>query len=127
MSPDPLIILLLKIGIPLGFAALIQWVAAYSWQERWWRHQLGWSLVAKTLLVAGLLMLTGLSIFFHLTRADSYAVAWTEVVLIFSITPVMIWRTIVWTRLSRMARKIDREQDAAGTSIQESAGKRQDA
>jgi uncharacterized membrane protein YfcA len=101
-----------KIGIVAGAVSLIQWVVFYSYQERWWRHQLGWSLVIKTLLVAALLLLLALSVFFRLNRLDSQVVAWLSVVFVYAITPVMWWRTLVWTREYRQSPRYERRRTA---------------
>jgi hypothetical protein len=93
------VLLLDKIGIFTGFAGLVAWMAAYTWQENWWRHQLGFSLVAKSAILAALLSLFGLSILFHLNRGDSRLVAWLAVAFLNLIGPVMAWRTVVWTRI----------------------------
>ena len=109
-----LLVILLKIALPFGFFGLIQWVAVYTVLERrWYRQAIGQTLVTKTLIVAALLMLTSLSVYFNLNRYDEIWVAWIEVALIFSIFPVMVWRSVVWVRTSRMGRnetEKDKEQ-----------------
>jgi hypothetical protein len=117
----PLLTVLTQAGIVAGFVALLQWVAVYSYQENWWRHQLGSSLVAKTLLIASLLFLTLLGVFFNLNRRDNLGVAWAAVVLIWLVTPVMAWRTVVWTRIylagPRAARRRARRAARRGVPV----------
>lgn len=102
MTQDQVLILALKVSCIIGVIGLVQWVIVYSILERWWRHQLGWSLVAKTILIAGLLSLTLISVFFHVNRYNSRVILWLDIILIFLIAPVMIWRSIVWIKSSNM-------------------------
>lgn len=103
MTQDDLIILLLKIGLITGAVSLVGWVVVYSWLTKGaaWRNPIGQTLIAKTLLIAGLFVPQILSLFFNLNRLDSRISAWADVVLICAVTPVMIWRSAVWVRLSR--------------------------
>jgi len=98
---DGLIILLLKIGCVSGFVSLVGWIGIYTWLAKWWRNPIGRTLVAKSLLLAALLVPTILSLFFHLSAATSERMAWVDVVLIGMIAPVMIWRSVVWIRVSK--------------------------
>jgi hypothetical protein len=98
--------LMLKIVLSLGFVSLIQWIVVYTRLEKWWKHQLGWTLVAKTGIIAALFVPTTLSLYMHLTRADSYLIAWIDIVLIGSVTPVMIWRTVIWANAARDGRRL---------------------
>ena len=118
MTQPQVLLLLLKIGIPLAFASLIQWIVVYSVLERhWYRQAIGQTLVAKTLLVAGLLAFTGLSVFFSLNRETSEVIAWVETIFIYLITPVMIWRSVVWWRVAHTGKK-------AGDSLDNTTEKR---
>ncbi len=110
MSQDQWIILMGKIACIAGFLSLVGWVAVYTRLAKWWKNPIGRTLVVKTLLIAGLLVPTTLSLFFHFNRHSSLVAAWVDVVLIGAIAPVMIWRTIVWIKVSRM-RKIPGEDD----------------
>lgn len=98
MSQEQLIVLLLKIALIAGFTSIIGWVAVYTRLAKWWRNPIGRTLVIKSLLLAGLLVPTTLSLFFKLTRTGSLIAAWVDVVLIGGIAPVMCWRTAVWLR-----------------------------
>jgi hypothetical protein len=101
VSQIQLINLLLRIFLISGFASIVLWVALYSAWARWWRNVIGRTLVVKDALIAMLLVPTSLSLFFNLSRLDSLATAWADVVLIGLITPVMAWRVVAWSRLRR--------------------------
>lgn len=91
----------LKVGVIAGFISLVGWVAVYTRLAKWWHNAIGRTLVVKTLLIAALLVPTGLSLFLHFNRLTSYVAGWVDVALIGLITPVMIWRTVVWVKESR--------------------------
>lgn len=101
MTQDQWLILALKIATICGFLSLIGWVVLYTVLAKWWRSSIGRTLVAKTLLIAGILLPYGLSLFFNLNRLDSHIVGWADAVLIALITPVMIWRAAVWLKVYR--------------------------
>jgi hypothetical protein len=44
---------------------------------------------------------TVLSLFFQFSRLTSHVAAWIDVVLFGTLTPVMLWRTLVWQRVHR--------------------------
>lgn len=101
MSQEQWIILLLKMVLISGFASIAVWICVYTKVAKWWRNPVGRSLVTKSALVAVLLIPTTLSLFFDLNRKTSLIVAWADVGLIGLITPVMLWRSVVWWRLHR--------------------------
>jgi hypothetical protein len=115
MTQDDWILLLLKIGLIAGAVSLFAWVAVYSWLTRGgaWKNPIGQTLIVKTLLIAGLFVPQILSLFFRLNRFDSHIVAWTDVALIGLVSPVMIWRSWVWVRLSRAGTAGQAGEDAA--------------
>lgn len=98
MTQAGLVVLLLKIALISAVCSLVLWVAVYHRLTHGgvWRDHLGQTLIAKSLLLAGVLMVTALSLFFNFNRQDSRVSGWLDVVLIGAITPVMIWRTRVW-------------------------------
>ena len=89
----------LKIALIAGFCSLAGWVILYTILAPWFRDPIGRTLVAKTTLIALLFIPTTLSLFFDLSRADSYLAGWIDVSLIGLVTPVMLWRCRVWWRL----------------------------
>ena len=98
MSEMQWIILLGKIVCIAALASLAGWVAIYTRLAKWWRNPIGRTLVTKTLLIAALLLPTTINLFFTL---NPIGVAWVDIALIGAITPVMIWRSVVWMRLGR--------------------------
>jgi hypothetical protein len=110
------IVLLLKIGLVAGVPANLAWVAIYSKLTRGgaWRNPLGLSLIIESLLLAGLFVPQILSLFFRLNRADSMIAAWTDVVLIGAVAPVMCWRTAVFMRLGHQGRLPRNGNDVTG-------------
>lgn len=101
MTQDQVIILLLKIACIAGFLSLTAWIVIYTALAKWWTNVIGRTLVIKTALIALLLVPTTMSLFFHFNRLTSHIAAWTDVVLIGAITPVMIWRSVVWLKVHR--------------------------
>lgn len=104
MTQTLLLTLALKIGLISGFASLTAWIALYTALAKWWRNPIGRTLVAKTVLIALLFIPTSLSLFFDLSRLDSYIAGWTDASLIGLVTPVMLWRCLVWWRLDKAGR-----------------------
>lgn len=116
MDQDQYIVLFLKIGLISGFTALTGWVAVYHALTRggWRRNPIGRTLVAKSLLIAGLFVPQILSLFFSLNRFDSRIAAWTDVVLIGLVTPVMTWRSVAFLKLGRHGRLPRNGHDGLG-------------
>jgi hypothetical protein len=106
VTQDAAIVLCLKIVLIAGFVSLTAWVAVYHVLTRggWRKSPIGRTLVVESLLIAGLFVPTALSLFFNLNRFDSRVAAWTDVVFIGLVAPVMIWRTAVWLRLHKTGR-----------------------
>lgn len=101
------LILAFKVVTVAGFASLAAWIAVYTRLAKWWQNDIGRTLVAKTALIALLLVPTALSLFFHLSGRTSLAMAWVDVGLIALITPVMLWRIAVWLKVYRAGKKED--------------------
>lgn len=104
MTQEQLIVLLLKIGLIAGLVCIIAWIAVYSRLAKWWKGPLGRTLVIEASLIAGLFVPQILSLFFDLNRLDSRIAAWSDVVLIGLVGPVMAWRCLVWFRLDQAGR-----------------------
>jgi hypothetical protein len=113
------ITLALKIVLVSGFVSLVTWVAVYTRLAAWWRNPVGRTLVAKTLLIAGMFVPSILSLFFRLNRQDSLIAGWVDVVLIGAVTPVMLWRTAVWLHLNRTDRLPSHEPATSQEPAQE--------
>lgn len=101
MTQADWLILALKVACISGFCSLALWILVYSRLANWHRNPIGRTLVAKTALIAALLVPTTLSLFFQFNRLTSYIAGWVDVALIGLIAPVMIWRTAVWLRISK--------------------------
>jgi len=108
MTQADWLILTLKVALISGFVSLAGWIVLYSVLAAWWRHPIGRTLVTKTALIAALFIPSILSLFFKLSRMDSYTVGWIDTGLIGLVTPVMVWRSVVWWRLHR-AGKLPRD------------------
>lgn len=100
MSEEQWITLLLKVFLVSGFSSLVAWIGIYSWLAPWWRDPIGRTLVSKSALIAGLFVPGILSLFFHLGARGSLIAGWVDVGLVGLVTPVMIWRCVVWLRES---------------------------
>lgn len=112
MTQDQWIVLALKVVVVSAFMSLVAWIAIYTRLAAWWRNPVGRTLVAKTALIALLLVPSALSLFFQFNRLTSHVAAWVDVGLIGLITPVMIWRSAVWIRLHRAGNMPADSQDA---------------
>lgn len=106
MTQDAWITLCLRIGLIAGFTSLLAWVWTYTKITHGdaWRNPVGLTFIVKSLLIAGAFIPSTLSLFFHLSRLDSYIAGWADVVLIGAVAPVMLWRMIVFIRLDRLGR-----------------------
>ena len=126
MTQQDAIILCLKIGLIAGFASIALWMAVYSRLAAWWRNAIGRTLVIEAGLIAGLFMPQILSLFFSLNRFDSYLAAWADVALIGLVSPVMLWRTIVFVRMGpspgRQRRKAARRETQIITPLSQREG-----
>jgi hypothetical protein len=94
---------LLVAGSFTAIVSLAQWIAVYTWLEPWWRpgNQIGHSLVLLALFAMVTPVLFILSLLLDLSRATSQALAWAEIVLLFSYAPAMGWRSVIWIRAAR--------------------------
>lgn len=101
MTQDQLVLLLLKIGLVGGVLTLSLWILTYTRLQPWWHDSIGITLVAKSSIVVGQLVFLALALFFHLNRLDNRIISWAYTIFTLAISPVMIWRTVVWIRASR--------------------------
>ena len=105
---SPLLILAFKAGLICGFVSLVTWIGVYTWLAPWWRNPIGRTLVSKAVLIAALFVPSILALFFDLSAFTSIVVGWIDAALIWLVTPVMIWRIIVWLRLHKAGELHDR-------------------
>jgi hypothetical protein len=101
MSQDQWIILLLRIIIISNIVSIIIFVGQYWRLAPWWKNPIGRTIVIKDLLLILILIPSVLSLFFTFNRLTSHIAAWVDVVLLGALTPVMVWRTVVWQRIHR--------------------------
>ena len=101
MTQEQWLILALRVASIAAVVSLVGWIAVYTRVAAWWRNPVGQTLVIKTALIALLLIPTILSLFFHLSRLTSIVAGWVDAALIGLITPVMIWRSVVWLQIHR--------------------------
>lgn len=103
MTQDAWIILAFKVVLLSGFISLVTWVVIYTRLTHWgaWKDPIGRTLMAKSLLLALVLVPSILNLFFSFDRFTSHVAGWIDVVLIGAITPVMMWRSLVWLRVGR--------------------------
>lgn len=103
MTQDQWIALAFKVVLISGFVALTAWVAVYIRLTRGaaLKDPIGQTLIAKSLLLAAVLVPSTLSLFFTFSRWSSHLAGWIDVVLIGAITPVMWWRIAVWLKIHR--------------------------
>jgi hypothetical protein len=113
MTQDQWQILAFKIALIAGFCSLVGWIVLYSLLADWLHNPIGRTLVSKTALIAALFIPTSLSLFFNLNRLDSRVTGWIDVALIGLVTPVMLWRSVVWWHLHR-AGKLPQNGNEAG-------------
>lgn len=106
----------LQVVLISGFCSLVMWVVVYTLLAPWWRNPIGRTLVAKTVLIAALLVPTTIGLYFP--HINHVAWTWVDIVLIGLITPVMLWRTIVWLKLYKL-RKIGNNGDATSLERQD--------
>lgn len=92
-----------RVFVLTSLASCLAWIAEYS-VNRGWRNSMGRTLLAKTSLLAALLALSGISLWFGLNRDDSITLAWVGVILLGAIGPVMLWRMVVFRRIARVRR-----------------------
>jgi hypothetical protein len=101
MTQDQVITLLFKVVLISGALSVLLFVAVYTWYAPWWRDEIGRTIVVKDILIAIMLVPTILSLFFEFTRLSSRVAAWVDIGLFGLLTPVMLWRCVVWRRIHR--------------------------
>lgn len=117
MSQDSLIILLFKIVLVSGALSVAAFVVRYHQMTKGavWANEVGKTIVVKDILLIACLIPSILSLFFRFSRLTSHVAAWLDVVLFGLLTPVMIWRIVVWQRIHRNkqgASAAEQEEDA---------------
>lgn len=90
-----------------------------------WRNEVGKTIVVKDLLLIAMLLPSILSLFLRFSRFTSHIAAWLDVVLFGLLTPVMLWRIVVWQRIHRdkAARAPQAQEDGTGAPSPSSSGR----
>lgn len=101
MTEQQWVILCLKIVLISGFISIATWIGVYTWLAPWWKTAIGQTLVIKSALLALILLPSTLSLFLNFSRLTSEVAGWLDVILIGAITPVMIWRSVVWWKMHK--------------------------
>jgi hypothetical protein len=101
VSQDQAIILCFKAAEIAGLVTIAVFVGCYSRWAAWWSNPIGRTIVAKDLLLILAFIPSLLSVFLNFSRFTSHIAAWADVAVIGLISPVMIWRTIVFGRIHR--------------------------
>lgn len=104
MTEDALIILCLKIVLITGVASITTFATCYSRWAAWWSNAIGRTLVIKDILLIAVMSLSILSLFFKFNRLTSHIAAWLDIAILGAITPVMVWRTVVFWKIHRDGR-----------------------
>lgn len=94
------LIVLDKIFVLTSLGGCLSWIGEYTWNSGW-RNVIGRTLLAKTSLLAGLLALTAVSLFLPLDAPWRLALSWAGVILLGLIGPVMVWRLLVFRKVSK--------------------------
>jgi hypothetical protein len=105
VTQDQWVIFWYKVVVIAGLLTIPAFVICYSRWAVWWRDPVGRTIVAKDLLLAFALIPVGLSLFLSFSRLTSRVAAWTDIALIGLISPVMIWRIVVFWRLHRQGQR----------------------
>lgn len=117
MTEDALILLCFRIVLIAAFISLTAFVVQYTRLAPWWRDPLGRTIVIKSGLLALALVPSILSLFFNFSRRDSHVAAWLDIALFGAITPVMIWRIIIWQKIHTAAEGPASGRSPAGPSV----------
>ena len=96
MSHAELIVTAQRVVLVTGLTSILTWIGLYTAMAPWWRDPIGRTLVAKSALLACLFVHPILIVFFGLR--GSVVAAWADVTLVGLVTPVMVWRIVVWVR-----------------------------
>lgn len=97
--PSPLYLLLFKIVLSVSLGCSLLWIADYS-RTRWWKNSVGLTLVTKTGIIAVLLAVQLVTFFVRLDPEWLDIVRWTDLYLVALVAPIMVWRMIIFKRVS---------------------------
>lgn len=92
-----------KVFVVTSLIGCLAWLLEYT-RNAGWRNAMGRTLLTKTSLLAGLLLLSAVSFFVRLAGTWLLLFTWAGVLMLGAIGPVMIWRMLVFGRLSHGVR-----------------------
>lgn len=102
MTQNQVIVLCFRIVLISAFLSLSAFVAQYTRLAPWWRDQIGRTIVVKTVLLALVLIPSILALFFKFSPLGTRVASWFDIGVFALITPVMIWRIVVWQKVSEL-------------------------
>jgi hypothetical protein len=100
---DGVIVAAFKVVLISGLVTTVLWVGVYGYLAKFWANPVGKTVVDFAGLLAGVLLISVLSLFFHFNRATSHVAGWIDVVLFARISWVLAARTPLWIRLHMRA------------------------
>jgi hypothetical protein len=100
VKQEQILILCLRIVLIADLLSIVAFIVQYTRLAPWWRNQIGRTIVIKDILLLLLLMPSTLSLFFNFSRLSSNVAAWIDTGLFALMAPVMVWRTMVWQKIS---------------------------
>jgi hypothetical protein len=94
--------LLTEIAIQAVFYSSLGFVIVLSTFWAWWRSQLGWTIAAKSLALAGAVFPAMFIYWFGINGfTESPVMRWLSVCVLLTIPPILVWRLIVLYRVQR--------------------------
>jgi HNH endonuclease len=120
MTQDQVIILCFKVGEVAALVTIVAFIACYSRWAAWWQNAVGRTIVIKDLLLIIVFIPTLLSLFFNFSRLTSRIAAWSDIAMIALISPVMIWRIVVFWKIHKKGRRGGPDTENNGDSTHSS-------
>lgn len=88
-----------KVAEVSGIVTISAFIACYSRWARWWANAIGRTIVIKDFLLIVAFIPSLLSLFLNFNRLTSHIAAWIDIAMIGLISPVMIWRVLVFRKI----------------------------
>ena len=88
-----------QIAVEAIFYSSALFVAVVSLYFPWWRSQLGWTIIAKTLALA-VAVFPAMLTYWLGVRVTGW-LAWVSVAALWTIPPILAWRALVIWRVQR--------------------------
>lgn len=107
MTQEQAIIPAFKVVEVSGLVTIAAFVTCYTRWAAWYRNAIGRTIVIKDLLLVIAFIPSVLSLFLNFSRLTSHIAAWSDIAMIGLISPVMIWRIVVFGRIHRNGKRGD--------------------